>query len=705
MKIYKMTATFGKLQNQTLELQPGLNVIEAPNEWGKSTWCAFIVAMLYGISTGDRTKKDSLAAKEHYAPWSGAPMSGSMDICWKGRNITIQRSTKGKTPFHQFQAYETETGLPVPELTANNCGQQLLGVEQGVFTRTGFLKLTDLPLTDDAALRARLNALVTTGDESGAEETLMQTLKDLRNRCRHNKTGLLPQAETQRNALQEKLSAIDNLKEHCRETALRQAQLEETLRGLQIHQEALAYEKAKKEQALLVSAREELSRLHAQAEDLSVRCANLPTAGETRYKLSQLGDLQQKWAILQAEPAPKAPEPPEIPAPFAGLSGAQAAEKAKADAESFTGSRKKSAPNLPVAAVCFLLAGIGFSVVNPLISLPFLALGAVFFLLHRKNTAAEKETRAAIALPYGDLPPEEWLSLAESYLQAEKAYAAAEQSYKEALAASEKEKAALLTSMSNITLGRTVSECLAALNDQLKWRQELEEVQKAYARAKAHESALSSVVKALPPPEKTDALPYSEPETARYIEDTTQSLNTLRARLSQYEGQLKVLGDRDVTLRELTAVNARIKELEDYYAALTIAQETAARAANELQRRFAPAISQNAQALFEKMTASRYNRLILSEDFSVQVSTRDETTLRGTLWPSDGTVDQLYLALRLAVARVLSPAAPLVLDDALVRFDDTRLAAALRILREEATEKQVILFTCQTRENEVLERM
>ena len=44
MKIYSMTATFGKLENQTLTLQPGLNVISAPNEWGKSTWCAFLVS-------------------------------------------------------------------------------------------------------------------------------------------------------------------------------------------------------------------------------------------------------------------------------------------------------------------------------------------------------------------------------------------------------------------------------------------------------------------------------------------------------------------------------------------------------------------------------------------------------------------------------------------------------------------------------------
>jgi len=44
VKIYSMTATFGKLQHETLHFEEGLNIIEAPNEWGKSTWCAFITA-------------------------------------------------------------------------------------------------------------------------------------------------------------------------------------------------------------------------------------------------------------------------------------------------------------------------------------------------------------------------------------------------------------------------------------------------------------------------------------------------------------------------------------------------------------------------------------------------------------------------------------------------------------------------------------
>ena len=63
MKILSMTATFGKLSGKTLTLEPGLNIIEAPNEWGKSTWCAFLMAMLYGIDTSSRNKAGFLADK------------------------------------------------------------------------------------------------------------------------------------------------------------------------------------------------------------------------------------------------------------------------------------------------------------------------------------------------------------------------------------------------------------------------------------------------------------------------------------------------------------------------------------------------------------------------------------------------------------------------------------------------------------------
>ena len=75
-----MTATFGKLQGRSLELGDGLNIIEAPNETGKSTWCAFLKAMFYGIDTRDRDRKGHLADKNRYQPWSGAPMESNTSL-------------------------------------------------------------------------------------------------------------------------------------------------------------------------------------------------------------------------------------------------------------------------------------------------------------------------------------------------------------------------------------------------------------------------------------------------------------------------------------------------------------------------------------------------------------------------------------------------------------------------------------------------
>ena len=80
MKIISMTATFGKLDNETLVLDQALNVLAAPNEWGKSTWCAFLTAMLYGIDTRERSRGENLAEKEKYLPWSGKPMEGTLRL-------------------------------------------------------------------------------------------------------------------------------------------------------------------------------------------------------------------------------------------------------------------------------------------------------------------------------------------------------------------------------------------------------------------------------------------------------------------------------------------------------------------------------------------------------------------------------------------------------------------------------------------------
>ena len=69
MKLLRLTATFGCLDHATLEFGPGLTLIEAPNGGGKSTWCAFLRTMLYGLDTRQRDK--TATAPGTAPPWRG----------------------------------------------------------------------------------------------------------------------------------------------------------------------------------------------------------------------------------------------------------------------------------------------------------------------------------------------------------------------------------------------------------------------------------------------------------------------------------------------------------------------------------------------------------------------------------------------------------------------------------------------------------
>ena len=106
MKILKMTARFGKLNGSSLELGEGMNIIVAPNESGKSTWCAFIRAMLYGVDTKQRQKSGSVSEKSAANPWSGLSPQGSMDIEYEGALITLRRETASPAaPMRQFSVF------------------------------------------------------------------------------------------------------------------------------------------------------------------------------------------------------------------------------------------------------------------------------------------------------------------------------------------------------------------------------------------------------------------------------------------------------------------------------------------------------------------------------------------------------------------------------------------------------------------------
>lgn len=698
MKIRSMTATFGKLEHETLTLEPGLNVIEAPNEWGKSTWCAFLIAMLYGVETRVKSTKASLADKEHYAPWSGSPMSGRMELNWNGREITIERKSKGRIPMGDFSAYETDSGLPVPELTGTNCGQILLGVEKSVFQRGGFVRLNDMPLTQDEALRARLNALVTTGDETGDGQRLVAGLKELKNQCRHNKTGLIPKVEGEKAAIEEKLRELENLETQSGKLAQRREEVRRWLDGLENHDAQLRYEKSQADGQRVRQAEDACRESEDRLAKLQEESALWLPREEGERKLLQLRRLNQQALDLQMEVqmSGQTPEKPVPPPAFRDMDGQSGVDNAHRDAAQF---QTLSTKRFRMAAFLLLtLAGGILCVWNWLAGGILAAVGAGLLIGEIVRNQKRAARRAALVEKYGSENPEQWISAAKQWAQQLADWEKQVESYRTSHAGLLARYEAVRSQTDALTENREQEQARGEWEQTIAQWDALAEAKKQADRARQHWQTIQAMAVTVEQPKFIDDLTYTEGETARLLSDARGELQQLSTRLSQYQGRMEALGDRAAMERELEKRSARLEKLEDTYAALTIALETLSQATQTLQRRFAPQISSRAQEIMGDFTGGRYDRIHLGEDLRLRSGAGEEDTLRDALWRSDGTADQLYLSLRLALAENLTPEAPLVLDDALVRFDDERLKAALSVLAREAEQKQVILFTCQSRE-------
>ncbi len=695
MRILSMTATFGKLDGETLRFHRGLNVITAPNEWGKSTWCAFVMAMLYGINTRQRSKQGSIAEKERYKPWSGKPMEGSMELEWKGKSITIERRTKGRVPMGEFRAFETDSGLAIPELTGENCGAVLLGVERSVYVRSGFLSGGDLPVDQDEALSRRLNRLVTTGDDNPAVMGLETRLRELRNQCQYHSKGALPQARQELAQVQEELELHRSVQAQCHTLEQELERLEGEQETLKRHEAVLRAQQNREKLEKLEASRQEEQEAQNNLLAQEVRCTALPSAAQTQARLQEFDRLQGEIHRLDLDTAMETSsiEREQVPAAFVGLTGEEALQMARQDGK----ASEVSGPSV------WLWIVLGLLLVGTLL-LPGLAklcavipvLGAGVLLWKKRKQAQEKEKLESRLLSrYGTKNPQEILQQAQTYADRQEELKRQQEQERDRSRAFSARREALLQQQRAIAPDR---ESLLAV---LKQWEHLEQVREIASSAKAHRQAMEAMAQGMEEtPQVRSDLHLNREETEQALARTAEKLESARSRLDRLRGRQAGFCQQEALEARQEALQERVKKLEQWYAALGCAQDYLAMAQGKLESRFAPRITASAGEYLKTLTGGRYQRLLMDRDMSLSAAAGEEGTAMSSAWRSEGTVDQMYLALRLAVAQVLIPDAPLILDDVFVRFDEKRLSAALELLSRER--RQVIVFSCQEREERLV---
>lgn len=728
-----MTAVFGKLQGQTLELRDGLNILQAPNETGKSTWCAFLLSMFYGINSRERERADFIPDKIRYAPWSGAAMSGRLDCRMGDRELTITRSTRRQTaPLGDFQAVYTGTGDALPGLTGPTCGETLLGVSREVYERSAFIRQGGLPVTQDPGLERRIASLITAGEEDTSYSEAADVLKKQLNRRRHNRTGQLPTLEAELRETEHQLEESHQLARQLAEAraqaeslAARQAALEEELAEHDRWEAAQKHQALEETESAARDAEQRARQLRQRLEEdripendtigrLRGAIVNLDTTRKAVEKARAERDEALK-ALLRAEAAVSE-------SPFAGQSPDSARKEAAAPPASADWRKGPAmlAIVLGTLAAFFLFyeAALflnGSPLQKPAALAVLLAgLGITWFLAGRlRRNAVKKAQDAVLTKRFGTADPAAIQKLADTYC---KLYADRESAQAEAdrrSAAAESLYAALSTNEQGLLLEvrRFAPSAFDLSAADLLLRQcavRRKELAEAEAAAQSARMRLELLAQQTPEAAGESDGPSASP--ARGREAVEADLAEIRARLTaarsaadQLSGRLHAAGDPVVLSSAAALLRQEAGRLEGEYSALQLAREVLDEANTALQSRFSPALGRRAAEIFARLTDGRYSGVVLDRAFRVSAEPAGDTAYRDAGLLSAGAAGQLYLAVRLAICDLVLPPErnlPIVLDDALANFDDDRCAAALRYLKEEGRKRQILLFTCHSREAE-----
>ena len=157
--------------------------------------------------------------------------------------------------------------------------------------------------------------------------------------------------------------------------------------------------------------------------------------------------------------------------------------------------------------------------------------------------------------------------------------------------------------------------------------------------------------------------------------------------------------DQTESLKQVLAENDRIRE---EITAIDLALETMTKLSATIRDSFGLYLNKTASELISGITGGIYDSMSVDESLNVFMNTR--TRLVPVEQVSSGTMDQIYLALRLAAAKLIQPEGdymPLIFDDSFVLYDEDRLRTALKWLKK-AYPGQIIIFTCHQREAQMM---
>ena len=156
---------------------------------------------------------------------------------------------------------------------------------------------------------------------------------------------------------------------------------------------------------------------------------------------------------------------------------------------------------------------------------------------------------------------------------------------------------------------------------------------------------------------------------------------------------------------ELSNIQEKYEELKNTSKSINLAKEYLEIAYEKIKENVTPKFTKNLSENINKITSGKYKNVKFNDEKGLIVEIENGNYISAENL-SIGTIEQLYLSLRLALIDEISEETmPIILDEAFAYYDKTRLENILKYLLEETKNRQILIFTCTKREQEILEEL
>ena len=680
---------YGNIENKDINLEEGINIIHGANESGKSTLLNYIISIFYGISRNKDGK--ALSDYEKYKPWNSNEFSGRISYKLEnGEKYEIFRDFNKKNPkIYNDKLEDISDRFETDKKDGSKFFIEQMGIDKQMYLSTVVSTQEEVRLDEknQNMLIQKIANLAGTGEDNVSyKKALIKLQEKIRDEIGTNKTSQKPI-----NIIEKEIVEINNKIVETEKYRNRKYEID-----------------AEKEQIL-----SELKELEQQKQILQELQNSMKSEEETKNRLeireknrkdniAKINELTNQKNTINAESERVQSAKNHLQDIIKGHK--ENIEKLNSEIEKIANEKEetqeKEKPSisfiiitvvLAIALICSIIL-IKNYIVSGILGVALIA-NIVFYVINKNK---QKVNKAKLR---EKINQEKQYKREKLENQKQQIIANVNTTEKELEKQEEEEKQV------NSELSMLKGQIILLEKNNEKITEEIEQDNKAIKEELNKNK--QQIIEKYKDKNINDLLYIND--YPNYISKIEETINNNRIRIKgleiEYNTIVPQLDEMVVLEEKREADKEKLAELREKESIINIAIENLMDAYEEMKTTITPKFTKNLSESIQKISSNKYNKVTINDENGMIIeNNRGEYVEAIKL--STGTIDQLYLALRLSMIDELSKEnLPIILDESFAYSDNNRLKNMLQYLTSDLNNHQTIIFTCTDREKKMLEEM